>query len=174
MAVRLLPLTVSELCAHALNFERDAAERCKDYAARLRSIGDIGAAEVFEQLLLEENDEIHALEAASGERKPAELSHWEYIWRLAYMPEAMDDKPRIVPVDAREALRLTVVAKRRAESFYTDVAENAQAAVVRSCALEMAANERRQLQMLEHYLAGTLQERGDVLTSHKPDGTLTS
>jgi rubrerythrin len=174
MAVRLLPLTVSELCAHALNFERDAAERCKDYAARLRSIGDVGSAEVFEQLLAEENEEIQALQAASGERKPAELSHWEYIWRLAYMPEALDDKPRIVPMDAREALQLTVVAKRRAESFYTDVADNAQAAVVRSCAQEMAANERRQLQMLEHYLADSLHGRGDSSTSRAPDGTLTS
>lgn len=152
MGARLLPLTVAELCAHALELERDAAQRCKDYAARMRELDETQFAETFDALYSEELEEIAALEAASGPRKPAELSPWEYAWKLTYTPEAMENKPRLVPLNAREALQLTLLAKRRAETFFGDVAANAREAVVRSCAAEMAANERRHMQRLERLL----------------------
>ena len=153
MGTRLLPLTVAELCAHALELQRDAAQRCKDYAARMRELDEDMAAASFEAMFREELEEIAALEAASGPRKPAELSPWEYAWRLTYTPEAMENKPRLVPLNVREALQLIVLAKRRAETFYADVAENAREAIVRGCAAEMVAGEKRQLQRLERLLA---------------------
>jgi hypothetical protein len=153
MGARLLPLTVSELCAHALELERDAAQRCKEYAARMRELGAESLALTFDALRKQELEEIAALEVASGDRRPAELSPWEYAWRLTYTPEAMENRPRLVPLNAREALQLTLLAKRRAETFYADVAENARDAVVRSCAAEMAANEQRQKRDLERLLA---------------------
>jgi hypothetical protein len=161
MGARLLPLTVAELCAHALELERDAAQRCKDYAARMRELGEESSASAFDALHREELEEIAALEAAAGGRKPAELSPWEYAWRLTYTPEAMENRPRLVPLNAREALQLTLLAKRRAETFYGDVAAHAREAVVRGCAAEMAANERKHLQRLERLLAQEIRnERG--------------
>src|SRR5690349_19341007 len=133
MGMRLLPLTVAELCAHALDLERDAAQRCKDYAGRMRDLGEEDAAAAFDAMHKEELEEIAALEAASGTRRPAELSPWEYAWRLTYTPEAMENGPRLVPLNVREALQLTLLAKRRAEAFFCDVAENAREAVVRGC-----------------------------------------
>jgi len=153
MGARLLPLTVAELCAHALELQRDAAQRCRDYAKRMRELGEDMAAASFEAMLREELEEIAALEAATGPRKPAELSPWEYAWRLTYTPEAMENKPRLVPLNVREALQLIVLAKRRAETFYADVAENAREPIVRGCAAEMVAGEKRQLQRLERLLA---------------------
>jgi hypothetical protein len=153
MGARLLPLTVAELCAHALELERDAAQRCKDYAKRMRELGEDTAAKSFDAMLHEELQEIAALEAATGPRKPAELSPWEYAWRLTYTPEAMENKPRLVPLNVREALQLIVLAKRRAETFYADVAENGREPIVRGCAAEMVASEKRQLERLERLLA---------------------
>lgn len=152
MAVRLLPLTVSELCGHALELERDAAQRFGDYARRTRELGASGTADLFSMLAVEQHQEMCALELATGERKAAELSPWEYAWRLTYMPEAMEQRPRVVPVSAREALQLAVMAKRRAEAFYNDVGENARDAVVRSCAVEMAGAERGQIRRLQRQL----------------------
>ena len=152
MGARLLPLTVAELCAHALELERDAAQRCRDYAARMRELGEEPVAQTFDALYSEEMEEIAALEAASGPHKPAELSPWEYAWRLTYTPEAMENKPRLVPLNAREALQLTLLAKRRAETFFGDVAAHAREPVVRSCAAEMAANERKHMRHLERLL----------------------
>ena len=172
MGVRLLPLTVAELCSHALELERDAAQRCKEYAARMRDLDEPSLANTFEALYREELEEIAQLEAASGSRRPTELSPWEYAWKLTYLPEAMENKPRLVPLNAREALQLTLLAKRRAETFFGDVAENGREAVVRSCAAEMAANERRHMQRLERLLAQELrnEQRGGSGSSGRGDG----
>jgi rubrerythrin len=168
MAVRLLPLTVSELCGHALELERDAAQRFSEYARRTRELGARGTSSLFESLAVEQQQEVSALELATGERKAAELSPWEYAWRLTYMPEAMEQRPRVVPVNAREALQLAVMAKRRAESFYNDVGENARDAVVRSCALEMATSERAQIRRLQRQL--NLEQRTEENVTKSGDG----
>ncbi len=120
MGVRLLPLNVSELCSHALELERDCEQRFFDYSRHMHEIGAHGVANVFEELGQESINQIRALEVASGDRKPAELSPWEYAWRLTYMPEGMEQKPRLVPLNAREALQLSVLAKRRAQDFFND------------------------------------------------------
>jgi rubrerythrin len=152
MAVRLTPLSVSELCAHALDLERDAALRYGDYARRMDELGEAPLAEVFRELAVEQGKEVGALELATGERKPAELSPWEYAWRLTYLPEGMEHRPRLVPASATEALQLAALAKRRAEAYYVDVSEHAKDVVVRSCAAEMAANAHRQLRRIKDTL----------------------
>lgn len=156
MGMRLLPLTVPELCAHALELERDCEQRFRAYTKQMHEVGAHGVADAFEELALEETREIAALEAASGDSAPAELSPSEYAWRLTYMPEGMEHRPRLVPLNAREALQLAVLAKRRARIFYNDVADNARDRVVRGCAAEMAAAEQVHLQRLQRLLAGEI------------------
>jgi len=156
MAVRLLPLSVGELCAHAVELQRDCEVRYSDYARHLHAIGQHAIAEVFDELSQQARDEVSILEAASGKHKPAELSPWEYAWRLTYLPEGMDHRPRLVPMNAREALQLAVTAKRRAQLFYTDVAANANDIVVRQCAAEMAESDQIQVKRLERLLASEI------------------
>ena len=156
MGMRLLPLTVGELCAHALELERDCEKRFREYVKPMHELGAHGIANVFEELALEGAKATAKLEAAAGERKPAGLSPWEYAWRLTYMPEGMEHRPRLVPLNAREALQLAVLAKRRAQAFYYDVANNARSGVVRGCAAEMAAGEQARLKRLQRLLAGEI------------------
>jgi len=152
MAVKLLPLTIAELCAHALALERDAGIRCRDYAARMRELGSWKTAFAFDEMGREQDREVCALEAAAGERRPAELSPWEYVWRLAYMPEGTENRPRLVPLSAREALQIALIARRRAEAYYADVAAGAGDAMVRGCAAEMASARQLQIQRIERLL----------------------
>ena len=161
MGVKLLPLSVAELCAHALELERDAGERFRSYAERMREIGADRAAAAFDDFRLEQDEEVRALQTAAGEHNPpTQLSPWEYVWRLNYMPDGVDgDKPRLVPMNAREALQLATLAKRRAEAFYSDVAENARDAIVRTCAAEMAAGEQGQIKRLEHLLKAEMRDK---------------
>ena len=160
MGARLLPLSVAELCAHALELERDAAQRCKEYATRMRDLGEDQFAQTFSALYLQKLGEIARLEDASGARKPAELAPWEYAWRLTYTPEAMENRPRLVPLNPREALQLIILAKRRADAFYSDVAANSREPVVRTCAAEMSVNERKLMQRLERLLAEEIRREG--------------
>lgn len=160
MAMRLLPLNVAELCAHALELERACERRFDHYAERMAEIGERPLAMAFDRMARTLRREITVLAAASGERKPATLSPWEYAWRLTYMPEGMEQKPRLVPLNAREALQLAVLAKRRAQDFFNDVAGNARDQVVRTCAAEMAAGEQSQLRRLEKLLATEIRDSG--------------
>jgi len=153
MAIRLLPLNVGELCAHALELERACERRFEDYAERMNDIGERPLAMAFGRMARGLRRETAELAAASGDRKPAKLSPWEYAWRLTYMPEAVDDHPRLVPTSAREALQCALQARRRAAFFYDDVAEHAADPVVRACAAEMAASKLAQQQRLERLLA---------------------
>ena len=156
MGEKLLPLSIPELCAHALELERDAGIRFREYAARMREIGSGHIAGAFDEKVREQEEEVRALEAACGGHPRAELSPWESAWRLTYLPDGMDDRPRLVPRNAREALQFSVLAKRRAESFYLDVAENARDVVVRGCAAEMASSGQHQIELLERLLAGEI------------------
>ena len=120
----------------------------------MREIGSGHIAGAFDEKVREQEEEVRALETASGRYARAELSPWESAWRLTYLPDAMDNKPRLVPRNAREALQFSVLAKRRAEAFYRDVAEDARDVVVRGCAAEMASAGHCQIEFLERLLAG--------------------
>ncbi len=156
MAVRLLPLSVAELCAHALELQSDCEIRFTDYAKHMHALGQHPIAEIFTELAQQARDQIRILETASDNHKPAELSPWEYAWRLTYLPEGMDQRPRLVPMNPREALQLAVTAKRRAQLFYTDVAANARDAVVREAAAEMAESDQVHVKRLERLLASEI------------------
>lgn len=156
MAVRLLPLTLPELCAHALLLERSAAADLRAWSNRLRELDEPRLARELEQMEREEQDEIRALRAASGEIRIPALSPWEYAWRVAYLPDALEHKPRVVVMNAREALHLARASRRRARGFYEDVAANARAPVVRAFAAEMTANIEAHLLRIDALLADAL------------------
>ena len=64
MGVKLLPLSVAELCAHALELEREAAIRYREYAARMREMGELKTAEAFDV----QANEPHGPPASRGSR----------------------------------------------------------------------------------------------------------
>lgn len=156
MGMRLLPLTVAELSAYALELERDCEQRFREYARHMHELGAHGVANVFEELALEATSTTATLSAAAGETRRSGASPLAYAWRLTYMPEGMDHRPRLVPLNAREALQLAVLAKRRAQVFYRDVATNARSSAVCVRAAEMVADEEAQLRRLQRLLAGEI------------------
>jgi hypothetical protein len=145
-------LSIAELCAHAIELKRAAALQAAEYARRMRAIDAPRVAAAFESQAREQRHEIAALEAAAGARPPAELSPWEFVWRLTYLPDALEYRPRLVPLNAREALQLAIVARRRAEAFYNDVAAHGADGTACNCAAELAGGERWRLRRLEQLL----------------------
>lgn len=153
MGVRLMPLTLAQLCAYALEFERRAAARYDEYAHLLRAWGATVVADAFEELGKLQQQELKALEAGAREQNRSDPTLWEYAWQLAFSPEALEATQPFVPRNVRHALRVVVAVERRAESYYADVAENARDAVVRDCAAEMSEHKRKRLELLEYMLA---------------------
>ena len=153
MGSKLLPMTLAELCVHALLLEEGLGSRYGEYARLTRDMGEHEVADAFKEMERLEEQESKALKAGVQGRKLPELSPWEYVWRLTYAPDALESLPRVSPHDAREALELALAAEHRAESFYSDTASQARDAMVRSCAAELAQIKSHRLRQLEGLIA---------------------
>jgi rubrerythrin len=153
MGSKLLPMTLAELCVHALLLEEGLGSRYSEYARLTRDMGAHDVADAFKEMERLEEQESKALKAGVHGRKLPELSPWEYVWRLTYAPDALESVPRVQPHDVREALQLALAAEHRAESFYSDTATHARDAMVRSCAAELAQIKNHRLRQLEHLIS---------------------
>jgi hypothetical protein len=154
MGSKLLPMTLAELCVHALLLEEGLGARYGEYSRLTRDMGEHDVADAFREMERLEEQESKALKAGVQGRKLPELSPWEYVWRLTYAPDALESMPRVNPHDAGEALELALAAEHRAESFYSDTAMHARDAMVRSCAGELAQIKSHRLRQLERLIAG--------------------
>lgn len=153
MGMRLLPMSLPELCVHALQLERDLGERYGEYAQQMRDLGADWAADTFRELEMLQEQECNALKAGTQGARLPELSPWEYMWRLTYAPDGLECVKHVAPRNPREALQLAITVERRVESFYSDVAENAGDAALRSYAAKMSALKGQRLAQLEHLAA---------------------
>jgi hypothetical protein len=153
MGSNLLPMTLSELCMHALRLEQGLGLRYGEYAKLTRAMGAHEVSDAFAEMERLEEQEARALSAGVDGAKRPERSAWQSLWQLTYAPVGMESHKRVRPQDAREALQLALAAERRAESFYSDTATNARDAMVRSCAAELAEIKGLRLRQLEHLLA---------------------
>ena len=153
MGSKLLPMTLSELCMHALRLEQGLGLRYGEYAKLTRAMGAHDVSDAFTEMERLEDQESRALRAGVDGSALPERSAWQYMWQLTYAPDGMEAHKRVRPQDAREALQLALAAERRAESFYSDTATHARDAMVRSCAAELAEIKGLRLRQLENLLA---------------------
>lgn len=168
MGSKLLPMTLAELCVHALLLEEGLGVRYGEYARLTRDMGAHDVADAFQEMERLEHQESKALKAGVQGRKLPALSPWEYVWRLTYAPDALESLPRVRPHDVREALQLALAAEHRAESFYSDTATHARDAMVRSCAAELAEIKGHRLRQLAHLI--TRHKRSDWFGLRSSDG----
>lgn len=170
MGSKLLPMTLPELCVHALVLEEALGARYGEYARVTRDMGAHDVADAFKEMERLEEQESKALKAGVQGRKLPELSPWEYVWRVTYVPDALESAQSVQPHDAREALQLALAAEHRAENFYSDTATHARDAMVRSCAAELAQIKNHRLRQLERLLARQRRVDWFGLRSHDRSG----
>jgi rubrerythrin len=149
MGRRLLPNTLPELYAHALAVEREAAKRFSELERSMRDAGIDHLAEEFAKIGGEEREQYEALALGTADRKLPELRAWEYAWHFLGPQAEIAFKPK----NAREALKQAIASERRAQNFYTDVAEHSMDDSVCAFAAEMAVDEQRHVKRLEALLA---------------------
>lgn len=148
MGARLLPLSLAELYAHSLAMEREAVRRFDELARYMRDTGTDHLAEEFERIAKEEREQYELIEGGTAERALPKLSSWECAWHYTGRPDA----PRRLPESPHGAIALALQVSRRAEAFYSDVAENARDGAVSAFAALMANDEQRHVDRLERLL----------------------
>jgi rubrerythrin len=149
MGTKLLPRSLPELFSHALLIEREATKRFAELEKAMRDAGLDHLAEEFESIGREEREQFEALTVGTAGHELPEVPAWEFD---SYFQGPQGWKPR-KPRSAREALGLALATERRAQNFYTDVAESSRNDALSAFAAEMAADEMRHIQRLEQLLA---------------------
>jgi rubrerythrin len=148
MGTRLLPRSLPELFSHALLIEREATKRFAELEKAMRDAGLDHLAEEFETIGREEREQFEALTVGTEGHELPEVPAWEFE---SYFQGPQGWKPR-KPRSAREALGLAIATERRAQNFYSDVAESSRNDALSAFAAEMAADETRHIQRLEQLL----------------------
>jgi rubrerythrin len=149
MGTKLLPRSLPELFSHALLIEREATKRFAELEKAMRDAGLDHLAEEFESIGREEREQFEALAVGTEGHQLPEVPAWEFD---SYFQGPQGWKPR-KPRSAREALGLALATERRAQNFYSDVAESSRNDALSAFAAEMAADEMRHIQRLEQLLA---------------------
>jgi hypothetical protein len=149
MGTRLLPRSLPELFSHALMIEREASKRFAELERAMRDAGLDHLAEEFEVIGREEREQFEALSVGTAGHSLPEVPDWEFD---SYFRDPRGWKPR-KPRSAREAIGLALATERRAQNFYSDVAESSRNDALSAFAAEMAADETRHIQRLEQLLA---------------------
>ena len=149
MGTKLLPRSLPELFSHAILIEREATKRFAELEKAMRDAGLDHLAEEFETIGREEREQFEALTVGTEGHELPEVPGWEFD---SYFQGPQGWKPR-KPRSAREALGLALATERRAQNFYSDVAESSRNDALSAFAAEMAADETRHIQRLEQLLA---------------------
>jgi len=156
--------TPTELYAHAIAIEREAAERYSELAQRMSDLGDENVAALFRQLAVFEAEHLDTLEARTAGLDVPRIAAGEYAWLDTGTPETAARELVFRLLTPRQALAIALDAERRAQQFFADVRATATDPALRALAQEMAAEEQGHIAMVAQAIARTPEGRVDWAT----------
>ncbi|MBN8511237.1 MAG: ferritin family protein [Burkholderiales bacterium] len=148
-----MDMKLPEFLAHAIALEHEAAERYLELADMMESYRNDEVAATFRDMVRYSRLHHDSIVArARGLALPA-LRSWQYRWRQP--PEVGGEEAFDPGLSAYAALRYARENEFRAQSFYAQVAADAEDAEVRRLAQEFALEETEHVQALDDWLART-------------------
>lgn len=142
----------AELYAHAIAIEREAAERYSELAERMDDEGREELARVFADLATTEAEHLETLERRSEGIALPVIAPGEHRWLEAQAPETAARELLFRLMTPRQALAIALAAERRAQAFFEYVCWSAADPALRALAREMAAEERRHVELVARLL----------------------
>ena len=153
---RMRPIrSCTELYAHAIAIEREAAARYAEFAQRMSDMGNDAAAEVFSTLAILEGEHLDVLVRRTEGMAVPELRSHEYSWLYSGAPETPAHELLFRLLTPHQALVIALAAERRAQAFFEQVLMTTGDPALRALAREMAADEGEHALMLERLLERT-------------------
>lgn len=145
--------TPAALYAHAIAIEREAIERYREFADRMRDLGNDAVASLFSALARMEAEHLKELERlTSGIALPA-IDATEYAWLDAGPPEAMARELVYRMTGPRDALAIALAGEQRAHAFFLRVQRLAREPKLQALAHDMALEESRHVELIGRALA---------------------
>lgn len=146
--------SVSELYAHAIAIEREAAARYSGFAERMQDEGRDDLAHVFAMLAGAEAGHLEALERRTQGIALPSVPRGRYDWLYEAAPEAAARELVFRLMTPRQALAIALQAERRAQAFFETVSWTAPDPAVRALAKEMAIEELGHATLIADLLDG--------------------
>ena len=147
--------TTEELFAHAIEIEREAAERYKELGERMRDLGNDVVAELFLRLAdAERKHEKELREKARGLFLPR-IEPGQYAWLEERGPETPAHDLVLNLLTPHGALEVALHAEKRALAFFESVRKTAANVQLSMLAGEMAAEEGVHVEWVKSVLRRT-------------------
>jgi rubrerythrin len=145
--------SVSDLYAHALAVEREAASRYAELAQYMSDHGNEPVAELFRRLSQLETEHAEAIVARTRDLELPALKPWEHSWFDAGPPEALSHDLLFRLMTPHDALKLALEAEQRARDYFERIFSAAQEVEVKALAAAMAQEEAQHIVWVERALA---------------------
>jgi len=150
----------TELYAHAIAIEREAAERYSELAERMDDEGREELARVFGELARMEAEHLEILEGRTAGLELPEIPRGQYRWLENGAPETAPHEVVFRLMTPRQALAIALDAELRARAFFEQVCLSALDPALRALAREMAAEEREHVDLVSRLFESTPEPLG--------------
>ena len=144
---------LAECYANALAIEREAAERCAQFAEFLEDHGALGTAELFGKLARFEQQHVEELERRSSGMPLPTLRPWEFNWLDDAPAEQVNHEFVFHLMTPHDALKIALGAEKRAQALYEQTIATTSDPEVKRLARELAGEEMEHIAWIEDALA---------------------
>jgi rubrerythrin len=144
--------SVAECYAEALMIEREAAERCAEFAVFLEDHGELSAAAVFRKLARYEQGHAEELTRRSESVALPEMRQWDFSWLFDAAPDQASHGLIFHLMTPYDALKIALDAESRAKVLFERLAAATDDPEVRSLSQELANDEDEHLGWLQEAL----------------------
>jgi rubrerythrin len=153
----------TELYAHAIAIEREAAERYSELAERMDDEGREELARVFGELAQMEAEHLDTLQSRTAGLQLPAIPQDRYRWLEDGAPETARRELIFRLMTPRQALAIALAAERRAQAFFEQVSWSAADPALRALAREMLAEEGTHVELISRMLEATPPPLGATL-----------
>jgi rubrerythrin len=144
--------SLEEFLAHAIEIEREATERYREFELHFALRGDVVLEGLCRNLSQLEGEHLEQLRAKSRGLDLPAIAADEFRWIEGHSPEAIPLDHFHSATTRRDLLLMALRAEAGAQFFFAWVARTTHDARVRELAREMAADEAQHVRWLEQAL----------------------
>ncbi len=144
---------LAECYANAIAIEREAAERCAQFAEFLEEHGAQDTAALFSRLARFEQQHVEELERRSSGMPLPALRSWEFNWLDNAPAEQVSREIVFHLMTPHDALKIALGAEKRAQALYEQAIATTADPEVKRLARELAGEEMEHIAWIEDALA---------------------
>jgi rubrerythrin len=166
-------VSVPEFLVHALELERESAERYQELSQSMALHSNPGVASLFRRLSAMSAAHAREVQGRSAGLELPKIPPWGFKWQCPGSPEGHCGEGEIhYMMTVRQALEVALLNETRGRDFYAAVGRASPDAEVRALADEMAEEETQHVDILTAWLQKHVEHPNSALEDLDPPNDL--